>query len=153
MDTGIFKITIDEKGRFQVPSKLREIFERETYVLTYGVENCLQIIMENDFKLIKETINRSAISMFDRNSRMLLRRFVAPASEVVVDKSGRLSLPRALRDDVGLTSKSEGILLNFGSFLEIWSSVNYKMMSESAEIEEASAKLFSTLNEKQMREE
>lgn len=152
MDTGIFKITIDEKGRFQVPSRLREIFESQTYVLTYGVENCLQIIMENDFKLIKETINRSAVSMFDRNSRMLLRRFVAPASEVVVDKSGRLSLPRALRDDVGLTSKSEGILLNFGSFLEIWSIVNYKMMSESAEIEEASANLFSTLNEQQTRE-
>jgi MraZ protein len=147
MDTGIFKITIDEKGRFQVPSKLRDVFGDETFVLTYGVENCLQIISVKDFNLIKETINKNTASMFDRNSRMLLRRFVAPASEISLDKTGRISLPRALREDVDLVSKSEGILLNAGPFIEIWSLSNYQAINDSLDIEEASAQLFDKMNQ------
>jgi MraZ protein len=146
MDTGIFKITIDEKGRFQVPSKLRVVFDSDSYILTYGVENCLQIISEADFKSIKNTINKSTASMFDKNSRMLLRRFVAPATQISLNKTGRISLPRALREDVGLNNKSEGILLNAGTFIEIWSLSNYQEINDSVDLEEASAELFSKMN-------
>lgn len=147
MDTGIFKITIDEKGRFLVPSKIRETLESEPYILTYGVDNCLQIITIKDFQLIKDTINKSAASMFDRNSRMLLRRFVAPAMDIKVDKANRISLPRALREDVGLDNKSEGILINAGPFIEIWSLSNYQTINDRADIEEASAQLFNKMNQ------
>ncbi len=147
MDTGIFKITIDEKGRFLVPSKLRDPFAKGDYILTYGVENCLQIITVEDFQLIKDTINKSAASMFDKNSRMLLRRFVAPATEIALDKSGRISLPRALREDVQLNNKSEGILLNAGPFIEIWALSNYQVVNDSLDIEEASAELFNKMNQ------
>ena len=148
MDTGIFKITIDEKGRFIFPNKLRENIEKGSFILTYGVETCLQIISLEDFNLIKDTINKNAASMFDRNSRKLLRRFVAPATEILLDKTGRLSLPRALREDVGLDYKSEGILLNAGPFIEIWSLSNYQANNDDLDIEEATAQLFSKMNEK-----
>ena len=146
MDTGIFKITIDEKGRFQVPLKIRDEFDSNSLILTYGVENCLQIISEEVFDSIKNTITKSTASMFDRNSRMLLRRFVAPATRVCLDKTGRLSLPRALREDVNLNYKSEGILLNAGPFIEIWSLGDYQAINKSVDMEEASADLFNKMN-------
>lgn len=146
MDTGIFKITIDEKGRFLLPSKLRETFDSESYVLTFGVENCLQIITNEDFLKIKNAINKNAASMLDSNSRKLLRRFVAPATEISLDKIGRISLPRALREGVGLDNKCEGIFLNAGPFIEIWSLSNYQAVNDSADIEEASAELFNKMN-------
>lgn len=146
MDTGIYTITIDEKGRFLFPNKMRKEIEEGNYVLTYAVDKCLQIITLEDFENIKNTLLKDSNPMLRTSNRNMLRRFVAPAVEVVLDKTGRLNIPRALREDVGLYTKSEGILLNAGPFIEIWGLSNYRAMNDSLDIEEASLELFNKIN-------
>ncbi len=146
MDTGIYTITIDDKGRFLFPNKMRKNIEDGNYVLTYAVDKCLQIITLKEFDSIKNALLKDSNPMLRKANRNMLRRFVAPAVEVSLDKSGRLSIPRALRDDVGLYCKSEGLLLNAGPFIEIWGLANYRLMNDNLDIEEASLELFNKIN-------
>lgn len=151
MDTGIFRITVDVKGRFSVPMKVRSSLESGNYILTYGVEQCLQILSEKEFSHLKDSINQKFGASFNKTYRILLRRFVAPAIEVSVDSAGRISIPRALREGVNLNLKEEAIFVNTGSFMEIWNINEYDEMTSSTkdELEEASSQLFDILNEEQ----
>lgn len=146
MMLGVNTITIDEKGRFLFPNKMRKIMENGEYVLTYGVEKCLQIMSLTDFESMKTVLLKDANPMLNKHSRELLRRFIAPAIEVNLDKAGRLNIPRALRDGVGLFCKTEGVILDSGPFFEIWSNANYRIMNDNLDIEEASSALFNIMN-------
>ncbi|MBK5199935.1 MAG: hypothetical protein JJE21_00190 [Spirochaetaceae bacterium] len=148
MDNGIFRITVDEKGRFMVPKKLRSSFDSNIFVLTYGVEKCLQLLPQNDFEKLKDAIYSKVGTSFNRNSRLLLRRYVAPAAEISVDSMGRIAIPRALRECVGIELKKELIFVSAGSFNEIWSESEYIAMQEDTmiELESASEEVFNIMN-------
>lgn len=148
MDNGIFRITVDEKGRFMVPKKLRSSFDSGIFVITYGVDKCLQLLPQNDFEKLKDAIYSKVGTSFNRNSRLLLRRYVAPASEISFDSNGRIAIPRALRESVGIELKKELIFVSAGSFNEIWSEAEYISMQEESmiELETASEEVFNIMN-------
>jgi MraZ protein len=148
MENGIFRITIDEKGRFMIPKKLRSSFDDNNFILTYGVDKCLQLLSAGEFEKLKNAIYGKVGASFNRNSRLLLRRYVAPATEVSSDVSGRIAIPRALREDIGIPTKMEAIFVSAGSFMEIWSEKEYlAMQDESVEaLEVASQEVFDIMN-------
>lgn len=149
MDTGIFRITVDEKGRFMVPKKMRSSFDSQKFILTYGVDKCLQLLTCKEFERLKNAIHSKVGTSFNRHSRLLLRRYVAPATEVTIDSTGRIAIPRALRENIGIPVKMEAIFISAGNFMEIWSEEEYLAMQDesSDELELASEEVFEIMNE------
>ena len=73
----------------------------------------------------------SQASLFQAESRSVLRRLVAPAQEVEIDKQGRISIPQSLREYAGL--EKECLILGISKYLEIWSVDGYENYLQESE--------------------
>lgn len=149
METGIFRITVDEKGRFMIPKKMRSSFDSQKLILTYGVDKCLQLLTIAEFESLKNAISSKVGTSFNKHSRLLLRRYVAPATEINIDSNGRIAIPRALREDIGIPVKMEAIFISAGNLMEIWSEEEYLAMQKESlsDLELASEEVFNIMNE------
>lgn len=129
---GEFRVSIDEKGRILIPSRLKEALPEETVVITRGVERCLWLLIEQTWQELSERIMGNPWSMFDQRSRLLQRRIIAPAQQCLV-KSGRITIPATLREAAGLDLRSEVILLGIQNRLELWNPEEYRNYIEESE--------------------
>ncbi len=129
---GEFKVSIDEKGRILIPSRLKDSVPEDTLVITRGVERCLWLLIEQTWQELSERIMGNPWSMFDQRSRLLQRRIIAPAQQCMI-KSGRITIPATLRETAGLELKSEVILLGIQNRLEMWNLEEYEKYIEESE--------------------
>ncbi|MEL3907516.1 MAG: division/cell wall cluster transcriptional repressor MraZ [Treponemataceae bacterium] len=130
--TGEYKNNIDEKGRVSFPSKLRGSLEDNVVTITRGVDQCLWVFPQKVWdEFLAKVMERA--SLFQAESRSVLRRLVAPAQEVEIDKQGRISIPQSLREHAGL--EKECVILGISKYLEIWSIDNYERYLEESEAE------------------
>ena len=81
--TGEYRNTLDEKGRIMFPVKLRSELNGSTLILTRGIDRCLWLFSPDQWKILSDKVMESA-SLFQSQSRSVLRRLVAPAQEVVL---------------------------------------------------------------------
>lgn len=132
---GQFNITIDEKGRMSLPSRIRGKIDGDVLILTKGAEKCLWLYLPEEWDRVSEQLISGA-SVFSLNTQDVLRRFIAPAEEVSVDKAGRVKLSPSLMKSVGLGR--DCYLLGMGERLEIWDETVYERFEEerSAEVKE-----------------
>ena len=129
--TGEYKNTLDEKGRIQLPSKLRGNLSGNVLIVTQSLDRCLWLYTPEEWKNLSSKIMESA-SPFNTQNRLVLRRLIAPAQEVEFDKSGRLSVPQSLREYAGLTK--DCVILGINKYMELWDSETYeKYLSENEE--------------------
>ena len=56
---------------------------------------------------------------------MIQRRFLAPAQEIEIDRSGRIAIPPTLRDYAGL--HKDCIVLGINSYVELWDEETYRI--------------------------
>lgn len=128
--TGEYKNNIDDKGRVSFPSKLRGSLEDNVVTITRGVDRCLWVFPQKIWdEFLAKVMERA--SLFQAESRSVLRRLVAPAQEVEIDKQGRISIPQSLREYANL--EKECLILGISKYLEIWSSENYEKYLEESE--------------------
>jgi MraZ protein len=132
MITGEFNYSLDDKGRLMIPAKMRSEIMGNILILTRGIEKCLWLFIPEVWKKISESLMTST-SIFQEKARMIQRRFIAPAQEVEIDRSGRIIIPPTLRDSVGL--KKECIVIGMLNRMEIWDEVAYREYWESKESE------------------
>ncbi len=130
---GQFNIVIDDKGRLSLPAKIRGQISGEALVLTKGIEKCLWLYLPEEWERVSRQIIEGS-SEFSLDTQNALRRFIAPAEEVVIDKSGRVKLSPSLMKSMGITR--ECYLLGMGERLEIWDEAVYERFEEeqSAEV-------------------
>ncbi len=129
--TGEYKNTLDEKGRIQLPSKLRGNLSGNVLIVTQSLDRCLWLYTPEEWKNLSSKIMEAA-SPFNTQNRLVLRRLIAPAQEVEFDKSGRLSIPQSLREYAGLTK--DCVILGINKYMELWHSETYeKYLSENEE--------------------
>ena len=79
--SGEYNNTLDEKGRIMFPAKLRCLLPGSQIVITRGIDRCLWIFPPEEWALLSEKVMQSA-SLFQANSRLILRRLIAPAQEL-----------------------------------------------------------------------
>lgn len=119
MFRGKFLHSLDEKGRFSLPSKFREIlranYGSETLVITNFPE-CLVAYPLAEWKKIEEAL--LSIPFGHREGREFLRYFLGSAEEVEPDKQGRVLLPLPLRRQI--KAEGEVVLLGMLNYFEIW---------------------------------
>jgi MraZ protein len=127
MFLGLHDCLMDEKGRLAFPSPLRTSLEQhgvsDRFMLTQSFyEPCLVAMTEAEFAAQAEKVRGLPPS---NPAVMKFKRFViAPATLVVIDKAGRVNIPKELRDYAGLEREATwaGVLER----IELWSKARWQ---------------------------
>ena len=80
-------------------------------------ENCLVVYPASQW-LEEVAVVRSKLDRFDGDQQMVYRKLVSEAQEVQLDSNGRLLLPQALLDKVGI--KQDALFVGMEQTIEIW---------------------------------
>ena len=139
--TGEYKNTLDDKGRFLFPAKLRSALSSNVLIVTQAiVDRCLWLFTPEEWEKISSKLMDNA-SPFSAKNRLIMRSFISPAQEIEFDKAGRLSIPQSLREYASLSK--DCIVLGVNKYLELWdlSSYNAYLSENEANLLEASEEL------------
>lgn len=112
---GQYEGTIGAKNRVAFPKKFRSHLG-DTLIITYGYENSLIIVSEENWKaLLEGTEDKPFIQRAARETQRFL---LGGASEVSLDSKGRFVIPNYLRSFAKI--QSEVIFLGLSRFVEVW---------------------------------
>ncbi len=118
---------MDEKGRINVPSRLRDSLG-ERFVVTRGLDNCLFIYPLNEWTALEKKLR--TMSSTRAEARAFLRLFFSGAAEVDLDRQGRALIPPTLREHASL--QKEVIFIGVSNRAELWSKEKWEEYSEKA---------------------
>lgn len=128
MFMGEYHHAIDEKGRLTLPSKIREQLGYD-FVVTRGLDHCLFIYPRVDWQRIIDTYKSLPNT---RDARNFMRFFLSGATEMNVDKQGRINIASPLIHYASL--EKDCIIIGVNDHLEIWSeSIWNQFMDENEE--------------------
>jgi MraZ protein len=133
---GEYKHTIDDKNRISLPSKFRSELGKKI-VITRGLDNCLFIYSEKEWKQIAEKLGTMGFGQAD--TRGFNRFMLSGAMEMSIDGAGRVLLPEHLRSFARLGSKAvfAGVYNRVEIWDEnLWSEYNQKVLSKADEMAE-----------------
>ena len=118
---GEYKHNLDTKGRIIVPSKFRELLD-EQFVLTRGLDRCLFAYTEDEWSRIEEKLK--TLPLTKKDARKFTRLFFSGATNVEIDKQGRINIPQNLREYAGLSK--DCTVIGVSSRIEIWDSSSWE---------------------------
>ena len=133
MFIGEYSHSIDDKGRLAVPVKFRGALANGA-VVTKGLEGCLFLYTNEEWKKLADKINATPISQ--ANARAFARLMLAGAMDVQPDKQGRVVLPKYLLQYAGV--KSSVIVAGLLNRLEIWEAKAWQEYKTKTEKDAAS---------------
>jgi MraZ protein len=116
---GQYSYQIDSKNRINLPSDFRKQFkssEKNTFVITQGLDQSLWIYPINEWKKIEKEL--SSLSSISKVNRSFLRNYLRNAKIIVFDKQGRFVLPENLLNFAKI-SKNVSII-GVLNRIEIW---------------------------------
>ncbi|OQX29001.1 MAG: hypothetical protein B0D92_05875 [Spirochaeta sp. LUC14_002_19_P3] len=130
-----YSVTVDDKGRIRLPAEIRKNISGETLVLTKGLEKCLWLYLPEAWEDVSSVTRRKAGAYSSRVHRVV-RRVIAPATEVHIDKTGRVKLSLSLMKSVGISKSC--YLIGMGQFLELWdeAALDANESEHSSEVQE-----------------
>ncbi|MGE7090012.1 division/cell wall cluster transcriptional repressor MraZ [Lysinibacillus sp. NPDC048646] len=115
MFMGEYQHSVDAKGRLIVPAKFREALG-ETFVVTRGLDNCLFGYPMDEWRKLEEKLK--GLPMTKKDTRAFARFFFSGATEVEIDKQGRINIPSTLVQHAHLVK--ECVVLGVSNRIEIW---------------------------------
>lgn len=116
MFIGEYHHTIDEKGRIIIPSKFRTELGTD-FIITRGIENCLFVYSIDNWNKITNKLN--SLPFTKKDARNFIRFFMSGATNVELDKQGRVNVTTPLIQYANLNK--ECVIIGTGDRLEIWS--------------------------------
>ena len=125
MFRGVALLNLDSKGRLAVPAKFRDAIAARCsghLVITADSDRCLLIYPQPDWEPIEQKL--MALSSFNTQIRELQRRLVGYAEDVVMDATGRILVPPALRRFAQL--EKAAMLVGQGNKFELWNKDNWE---------------------------
>jgi MraZ protein len=140
---GEFPCTVDTKGRFLLPASLKKQIpakEQKRFVVHRGIEKHLVIYTKKEWEKISEEVN--ALNLFVRKNREFIRKFNRGATEMELDNTNRLLLPKVLMEHAGI--EKDIVLFAYGNRIEVWSQKEYDRMMKDESLD------FSSLAEEVM---
>jgi len=116
--------SIDNKGRVNIPAKMRKSLSPEandTFAITRGLDRCITAYPIDEWKKYEEKF--ANLNQYDEKNRYFLRMLLMWSEEVTLDAQQRISLPRKLLEFAGIESKvmivGMGATLNFGTQMNL----------------------------------
>ena len=140
MFMGEFHQRLDEKGRITISVKMRNDLG-ENFIVTRGLDGCIFIYPKEEWQKIitqyKELPNT-------KETRTFLRAFLSCASEMNMDKQGRMNITSPLIEWASLNK--EVVIIGVNERLEVWSKEIWEnYLDESKEsFSDIADKLFQT---------
>jgi len=131
--TGEYECKVDAKGRLRMPSSLVRQLSSEnlTFTVNRGFEKNL-ILYPREVWMQKAAEIDSQLNMYSTKQRQVLRYFYRGATEITLDGSDRILLPKTLVKYAGISKTV--MLFAIQQQIEIWSLEEYeKMISQEPE--------------------
>ena len=110
MFIGEYHHTIDEKGR-----------------ITRGIENCLFVYSLENWAKITDKL--TSLPFTKKDARTFSRFFLSGATDVELDKQGRVNVSQPLIDYANLSK--DCVIIGTGDRLEIWSQESWNVFFDS----------------------
>jgi len=110
--------TIDEKGRFAIPARFRDILRASEVdgITVTTLDGCLKAYAREEWRKIEKRILDLAEK--SESMRRFRRWFIGQASECSCDKQGRVLIPPALRQYAEM--ERDIVLVGVLDHFEIW---------------------------------
>ena len=128
---GEYEHTIDRKGRLIVPAKFRQALKEyavKSLFLTRGLDGCLFLFPEAEWRMAEARFKQ--IPFTKGEGRKFNRLFFSGAAEVMVDRLGRLLVPRSLREFAVI--KQDVVIVGVSNRMEIWSKDKWQAFFETS---------------------
>ena len=119
MFAGEYLCKIDEKGRFLVPSPIRERLEVEGNGVIFLKREDQSLWMYSTAEWEK-VLERTKAKLDEDQSRLFMHFIVSEAGTSEVDKTGRILIPGRLRKNVPVDEDQEIVLVGLYNRLEVW---------------------------------
>ena len=120
MFRGLHHVSVDAKGRMSLPARIRDEllqYEDMTIVVTIDpMSPCLLMYPISEWELIQAKLDK--LPTFQPQARRLQRLLVGHATDLDIDKAGRVLLPAPLREFAQLDKKIA--LIGQGKKIEVW---------------------------------
>ncbi|HEX9872200.1 MAG TPA: cell division/cell wall cluster transcriptional repressor MraZ [Candidatus Tectomicrobia bacterium] len=122
MFAGEFRCKLDDKGRFFIPSSIRELLDKgkpdqtKSVMFVRGQTECLWLYALQDWE---QKLARARETLDDDQSRLFMHFIVSETTTSEIDRSGRICVPRRLRELSGI--EDEIVVIGMYDRLEVWS--------------------------------
>jgi MraZ protein len=119
---GEFRVKLDDKGRFFIPSSIRELLDKgkpdqtKSVMFVRGQTECLWLYSLPDWE---QKLARARETLDDDQSRLFMHFIVSETTASEIDRSGRICVPRRVRELSGI--EDEIVVIGMYDRLEIWS--------------------------------
>jgi MraZ protein len=125
MYAGEYLCKVDEKGRFIVPSPLREQVEAQGHGVVFlkGLEQSLWLYSMGEWEKVLE---RTKTTLDEDQSRLFMHFIVSEAGISEIDKAGRILIPGRLRKLIPVDEEQEIVLVGLYHRLEIWNPAEWR---------------------------
>lgn len=128
MFMGEYQHNIDAKGRLIIPSKFREHI-LQGFVVTRGMDGCLFGYPLAEWQKLEEKLKK--LPLTKRDNRAFTRFFFSGATEIELDKTGRINIPKNLLDYAKIDK--ECVILGVSNRVEIWDHSTWNAYYEKSE--------------------
>ncbi|MEQ1562074.1 MAG: division/cell wall cluster transcriptional repressor MraZ [Nitrospiraceae bacterium] len=125
MFAGSYSCKVDEKGRFIVPSPIREQVESEGQAVVFikGPEESTFLYSMKEWEKVLE---RTKASLDEEQSRLFMHHIVSESGTSELDKAGRILIPGRLRKLIPLDEDQEIVLVGMYHRMEIWNPSDWR---------------------------
>jgi len=116
---GEFPVTLDTKSRILFPAALTQQIPakaKNTFMMLRATDKCLAMYAIHDWEILSNTVRR--ISHFNQDNLDALRFLFDGATQVVIDNSSRIMIPKPLLQYAGI--KKDIMIKAFLNRIEIW---------------------------------
>lgn len=146
MFAGQYHCKLDEKGRFLIPTPLREQMESEgdRVIFVKGQDLPLAAYSVQEWEKVLARVKDT----FDEDqSRLFMHFVVAEAASSEIDKTGRILIPGRLRKVIPLEDDLEIVVVGMFHRLEIWNPSEWRryLMKHDEQLEETFGKMLDLL--------
>lgn len=128
MFIGEYSHTVDSKKRLAVPSKFRKDLGSRA-VITRGLDKCLFIYPLKTWEELAKKLGTLPVG--EAGTRSFIRLMLAGATDVDVDRQGRILIPDYLKNYASL--KKSVTIAGLYNRLEIWDANKWKTYRNKAE--------------------
>ena len=123
---GTYSVSLDEKGRLNVPAKFKGLLEQGRPQLVMCVMSGFLIVFpQGEWATNEEKLYN--LNAFDKSDRDRLREFYARATECEM-KSGKILIPASQREAAGLNK--EVMIVGMSKTFELWAPDRLEKASE-----------------------
>ncbi|MBZ1348521.1 MAG: division/cell wall cluster transcriptional repressor MraZ [Candidatus Nealsonbacteria bacterium] len=129
MFIGEYLYIIDNKKRIAIPSKFRKDLGKKA-VVTRGVDKCLVVYSNEEWS--KMALKLSSLPTGQIDARNFARIMLSGASEVGLDKLGRILIPDFLKNYAFL--KKNVAVLGLSNRIEIWDQTKWQEYKKKTEM-------------------